>query len=168
MKDLIDNISYIYKNREATQVDRENAKNSLFELVGQLESAPESDWKSTSIVFSGMPHLLLDYARAASIQAVRTGNNNWIRIGIFCVALDELNTDIRDTLINLSLLFNSANILSFDLHEVIDKLSKLCSGKMLHIINSYKSRSSEDRSILLMGYKESSSTYGFTYEQIDV
>ena len=108
--------------------------------------------------------LLLGAARSAAIDSVIEGDKSKLQLGLSALIIENLNEDDRESLIELSLLDNSARRLQTSLEIIFEDLKDLASENIQSLFCSYFQR--ENRSIGVMGYVESTDKNGqFTYKK---
>ncbi len=164
---LVRTIIAVSKSTLVSQEERDDATASLVKLAVTLQMADQDKWSFVTEEFAPSPFLLLSYAKAAAVRAVRTHDLFWLKIGIIVVLLDDLRTDWRESLMMLSLIGKSARILGQDQLNFVSELVGKAGERCFQIVNGYFAQPVEQQSIALMGYKEAKSLAGFSYVPID-
>jgi hypothetical protein len=103
-------------------------------------------------------------ARGRAIKAVRESNHEDLRYGLVALIFENLREDWRETLVKLCLLNHSAEKLGVNLETIFQGLRHLAKPEMVRLIDDYFKEG--ERNIGAMGYKEDTSTDGFTYTRI--
>lgn len=133
-------------------------------LVEFIELTPEqrvSFWNSVAREESG---LLLGVARSAATSSVTEESPDRLRWGLLGLLAENQRQDFRETLIELTLLDNSARRLGGQLEEVFESVKPYASDEMRQLVESYFKEG--DRHLTAMGYIETTDETGrFTYEQ---
>ena len=133
-------------------------------LVQFTQLVPEERlafWSSLSREDSG---LLLGITRSAATSSVEEQSADRLRWGLLAILAENQRIDYRETLIELTLLDNSARKLQVALEDIFASLKTYGTDETQALIESYFAEG--DRSLRAMGYIEAKDKAGrFTYEQ---
>ena len=108
---------------------------------------------------------LLCYAERMANLAVRSGTREPLENGLLAVALEAARVDWREDILILSLLYRSASKVGINAEELFRGAAGSAVGELATIIRDFPSRPEASRSIEAMGYRESTSPEGFTYQR---
>lgn len=112
-----------------------------------------------------MSDFLLSVARSGAIRAVRDRRTDVLDMGLIALAVENAQKDYRETLIELSLLDNSAKKTEFDTESSFLKIRDVCGNSFRDLCDGYLKQ--QWRSIDSMGYREACDRHGqFTYSQV--
>jgi hypothetical protein len=100
-------------------------------------------------------------ARSMAIKSVREANSGDLRYGIIALVIEDRRDDWRETLVKLCLLNHSAEKLGANLESIYLSVRFLATPETALLIDSYFK--SGERDIHAMGYREDTSSEGFTY-----
>lgn len=129
-------------------------------------AAPEARLKVTRTLTPGACAVLLEYAREAAIKAVNEHAPARIDDGLCALAIDSGGQDPRDTIVVLTVLHRSAELLGIDSVEQFERASRLfADGPLMAEVRGFPARPKEDRSPAGFQISEKVTPDGFTYEQ---
>ena len=133
-------------------------------LVRFTQLSPEDRlafWNSLSREDSG---LLLGIARSAATSSVEERNADRLRWGLLALLAENQRSGYRETLIELTLLDNSARKLRISLEDTFAPLKTYGTDETRALIESYFAEG--DRRLAAMGYVEAKDKAGrFIYKQ---
>jgi hypothetical protein len=108
--------------------------------------------------------VFLWYAKEMSVQAVRRRDHRLIFEGLTSLAMENAVFDLRESIIIMSLLFNSALKLGVDAPELFLKAATFAeNNELAAALTNFPKRSEEKRAISVFNFAEAETEDGFTY-----
>jgi hypothetical protein len=108
--------------------------------------------------------VFLWYAKEMSIHAVRRRDYELISDGLTSLAIENAVFDLRESIILMSLLFNSALKLGVDAPRLFLKAATLAENKGLaEALTNFPKRPKENRAISVFNFAEAETEEGFSY-----
>lgn len=140
---------------------RQLTEEMLKELTVMSKEERESLFSAMSRDESG---LLLGISRSAATASVAESDGDRLYWGLLTLVMENQKQDYRETLMELTLLDNSARKLGLQLEDVFEQLKEYASEATRELFETYFREGS--RHISAMGYVEAVDKNGrFTYER---
>jgi hypothetical protein len=137
-------------------------------VVKIFDAADQNDRRAIS---SGLGlharNRLLGYAADMAVLAVRRQSRALIEQGLTALVIEGGTRDLRDTIVALAKLYNSAVKLGMNAKKAFEVAAALAEPGMLRTeIHGFPLRPPEDRSLKAFGWTEETSAEGFRYKQV--
>ena len=139
--------------------------NQIDEEVESLVHAVASDGETDPLTKMNETHgfVLLAYAERMASLAVRENSVDTLSKGLVALRIASKLIYVKEALPVLALMYNSANKLGIDPTNLFSTLVLRDGDELKVFVDSFLSRSAEDRSIQAMGYVEGEDEAGFRY-----
>jgi hypothetical protein len=141
-----------------------------FKVIGRLceaftESSPEDRGLAFGICRPARD-LLLSYAWAAAVEAVRRDSQDLVVSGLTALALEGGRLDIRDTIVRLAVLRHSSKMLNMDADQTFGSVAALSSDGSLAVkVRDFPTLVPDDLSKFFV--RATGNGLDFRYESID-
>jgi hypothetical protein len=106
---------------------------------------------------------LLAYGERMASLSVRNSDARLIHYGLLAVGIDGWQSDWRDNLIVVSLLYDAAHRIGEEPRAIFENTAALLADKPASAIRRFLLRSAEDKSLAAMGYIAGADLDGFRY-----
>jgi hypothetical protein len=108
----------------------------------------------------------LVFAERMAALAVRENSVDRLRDGLLSIAMEQFRFDLREDLMVMSLLYNSAKKIGADPDAVFMSVCPAVAPQVARELQKFVSRPAELKSIAAMGYREIDDAAGFRYDRI--
>jgi hypothetical protein len=106
---------------------------------------------------------LLAYGERMASLSVRNSDATLIHYGLLGVGIDGWQSDWRDNVTIVSLLYDAANRIGEEPRAIFESTAALLADKPASAIRRFLLRSAEDKSLAVMGYIVGTDLDGFRY-----
>ena len=143
----------------------EDLKQDMNNLVEDYRSSdPDSRSRICTAIKPSFSFVFLWYSKEMAIQAVRESDDKLILNGLTALAIENAVFDLRENIMMMSLLCNSAVKLGVDATALFLEAAALAENKRLtHELKLFPQRPAKTRLIKSFNFAESVSSEGFTY-----
>lgn len=130
-----------------------------------LASSEEVRLELVNKVVRGISFLFLNFSSRMAISAVRTKNENELMRGLAALAIENGTPDWRDTMICLSMLYNSAQKIGSEPDALIGSVAVLAAPKGKEkVFGAFLRKTPDERRLEHFGLREATTESGeFTY-----
>jgi hypothetical protein len=137
-------------------------------VVKIFEAADQNNRRAiASELSSHARHRLLGYAADMAVLAVRRPSRALIEHGLTALVIEGGTRDLRDSIVALAKLYNSAVKLGMNAKKAFEVAAALAEPGMLRTeIHEFPLRRPEDRSLKFFGWIEETTEEGFRYKQV--
>lgn len=150
-----------FRDRLPGPIDEE-----IMEICLQIMGSPPDQLPMFVSSFNSQAHyLLMNFCRRMTMLSVRQNSRDYLLKGLVALSLVADKYDYREVLMEVSLVYHSAEKLNVDPRQLFSVASNYSSSESIRqLIMGYLDRSLENRDIKKMGFKEVHGPSGLIYQ----